>query len=69
MQTLDGDVELKIPPGIQSGKKLRLSDKGIVSIGRGNRRGSHIITINISIPTNLSEEQKKLFEELKKSFK
>ena len=69
VQTLDGDVELKIPPGIQSGKKLRLSDKGIVSIGRGNRRGSHIITINISIPTNLSEEQKKLFEELKKSFK
>jgi molecular chaperone DnaJ len=66
-QTLDGDIELKIPSGIQSGKKLRLSDKGIVSIGRNNRRGSHIITINIIIPSQISKEQKKLFEELKKS--
>ena len=68
VQTLDGDVELKIPAGIQSGKKLRLSDKGMVSIGRNNRRGSHIITINIAIPTDLSSEQKELFEKLKNSF-
>ena len=68
VETLDGDVELKIPPGIQSGKKLRLSDKGMVSIGRNNRRGSHIITINIAIPKDLSSEQKNLFEQLKDSF-
>ena len=68
VETLDGDVELKIPPGIQSGKKLRLNDKGMVSIGRNNRRGSHIITINIAIPKDLSSEQKNLFEQLKDSF-
>ena len=68
VETLDGDVELKIPPGIQSGKKLRLNDKGMVSIGRNNRRGSHIITINIAIPKDLSSDQKNLFEQLKNSF-
>ena len=68
VETLDGDVELKIPPGIQSGKKLRLNDKGMVAIGRNNRRGSHIITINIAIPKDLSSEQKNLFEQLKDSF-
>ena len=61
-------ARIKLEPGIQSGKKLRLSDKGMVSIGRNNRRGSHIITINIAIPKDLSSEQKNLFEQLKDSF-
>jgi len=67
VDTLDGEIELKIPQGIQSGKKIRLNDKGIVSIGRNNRRGSHIIIINIAIPTKLNSEQKELFEKLKNS--
>ena len=65
--TLDGEIELKIPKGIQSGKKIRLNDKGVVSIGRNNRRGSHIITIKVVIPSDLSSEQKGLFEKLKES--
>ena len=67
ISTLDGEVELKIPKGIQSGKKIRLNNKGVVSIGRNNRRGSHIITINVEIPSDLNPEQKDLFEKLKKS--
>jgi len=67
VQTLDGEIELKIPKGIQSGKKIRLNNKGVVSIGRNNRRGSHIITINVVIPSELNSEQKDLFEKLKKS--
>jgi len=65
--TLDGEIELKIPKGIQSGKKIRLNDKGVVSIGRNNRRGSHIITIIVVIPSDLNSEQKDLFEKLKDS--
>ena len=68
VSTLDGEIELKIPKGIQSGKKIRLNNKGVVSIGRNNRRGSHIITIIVSIPSELSSDQKDLFEKLKKSF-
>ena len=67
VSTLDGEIELKIPKGIQSGKKIRLNNKGVVSIGRNNRRGSHIITIIVSIPSELSSEQKDLFEKLKKN--
>ena len=65
---LEREIELKIPKGIQSGKKIRLNNKGVVSIGRNNRRGSHIITIIVSIPSELSSDQKDLFEKLKKSF-
>ena len=68
VSTLDGEIELKIPKGIQSGKKIRLNNKGVVSIGRNNRRGSHIITIIVSIPSELTSDQKDLFEKLKKSF-
>ena len=67
VQTLDGEIELKIPKGIQSGKKIRLNNKGVVSIGRNNRRGSHIITINVVIPSDINSEQKDLFEQLKES--
>ena len=67
VDTLDGKIELKIPSGIQSGKKLRLSGKGMSTIGRSNKRGDHIITVSVLIPTNLSKEQEELFEKLKNS--
>ena len=52
---------------MQSGKKLRLSGKGMSTIGRSNKRGDHIITVSVLIPTNLSKEQEELFEKLKNS--
>ena len=67
VDTLDGKIELKIPSGMQSGKKLRLSGKGMSTIGRSNKRGDHIITVSVLIPTNLSKEQEELFEKLKNS--
>lgn len=61
--TLDGKVAMKIPAGIQSGKKMRLKDKGIKRLG-GYGSGDQIIDIHVETPTKLSAEQKDLFRSL-----
>ena len=59
--TLDGGVEMKIPAGIGSGKKLRLRGKGL---GCGGTRGDQLVRIMIQTPQNLSEEERGLWQEL-----
>jgi molecular chaperone DnaJ len=61
--TLNGDVELRIPPGTQPGKVFRLRDRGISHL-RGSGRGDQLVTVSIQIPTRLSGEQRELFETL-----
>jgi molecular chaperone DnaJ len=63
--TLKGEVKLKIPAGTQSGTIFRLKGKGIKDLDSG-KQGAEFIKILIETPQNLSKEQKKLFEELKK---
>lgn len=57
---LDGPVKLKIPPGTQSGTKLRLKERGIYQ--KNKNRGDATVTITVKIPKNLTDEQKSLFE-------
>ncbi len=64
--TVDGPAKLKIPPGTQPGKVLRLRGKGVPHL-RGNGRGDQLVVINVEIPTRLSNEQRQLFEKLAKS--
>lgn len=64
--TVDGPAKLKIPPGTQPGKVLRLRGKGVPHL-RGNGRGDQLVVINVAIPTRLSNEQRQLFEKLAKS--
>ena len=64
--TLDGMVRIKIAPGTQSGKVLRLRDKGIKNINQYNR-GDQLIYVNIWTPKKISEEEKKLLMKLKDS--
>lgn len=59
--TLDGSVELKIPAGIQSGKILRLRDRGL---SLGSRRGDLYVQIQIWTPQKLSNKEKALLQEL-----
>lgn len=59
--TIHGDVDLKIPGGTQTGSKLRLRGKGIN--GKGFN-GDQYITVNVKIPTHLSQEEKKKIKEL-----
>jgi molecular chaperone DnaJ len=61
--TLGGKVSVKIPAGTQSGKKMRVKNKGIARLG-GYGIGDQIITIHVETPTKLSPEQKNLFSQL-----
>ena len=60
--TLDGEVEIKIPPGISHGEQLRIREKGVP---RERGRGDFLVTISVSIPKKLSRHARKLVEELR----
>lgn len=65
--TVDGDVELTIPGGTQTGKVFRLRGKGIPRLrsdGTNSGRGDQLVYVNVEIPTRLSDEQRRLFEQL-----
>ena len=61
--TVDGKVKIKIEPGTQPGKILRLRGKGIPEInGYGN--GDLLVTVNVWIPRNVSKEERAVLEKL-----
>lgn len=62
--TIDGNVSLKIPAGIQSGTKLRMRGKGTKSPKGGLTRGDQIVVVKVETPINLTNEEKKLLEQL-----
>jgi molecular chaperone DnaJ len=64
--TLDAKAKIKIDPGTQSGKILRLRDKGIRDIN-GYERGDQLIHINIWTPQTLSADEKTILEKLRSS--
>jgi molecular chaperone DnaJ len=64
--TIDGKVKIKIDPGTQSGKMLRLKGKGIKDIN-GYHRGDQLIMVNVWTPTELSKEEKNTLEALRGS--
>ena len=66
VETVDGNVTLKVPAGTQSGKVFKLSGKG-VPVVNSSRRGDHLVTVNVETPTHLSAQQKALLEEFAKS--
>jgi len=61
--TLDGLVNMKVPAGTQPGAQLVLKGKGIRSIQRKSDRGNQYVTLNVRLPTSVTENQKKLLEE------
>ncbi|WP_258102510.1 molecular chaperone DnaJ [Marinoscillum sp. MHG1-6] len=64
--TIDGKVKIKIEPGTQSGKILRLRGKGIKDVD-GYRTGDQLIHVNVWTPKSLSKEEKELLEGLRES--
>lgn len=64
IETLDGEIPLEIPVGIDSGEILRLKGKGVVVNSR--ERGDLLIQVLIKTPKRLSRKARELFEELKK---
>ena len=65
--TLTEPVMLKIPPETQNGRSFRLTGKGMPRLGSPDTRGSIYATVQVTIPTKLSERQKGLFRELKET--
>ncbi|MFQ6057927.1 MAG: molecular chaperone DnaJ [Anaerolineae bacterium] len=64
--TLDGKETLIIPAGTQTGETFRLRGKGVPYLRR-NGRGDQLVTVYVVTPTNLTEEQKELFQKLAKT--
>jgi molecular chaperone DnaJ len=63
IRTLDGDLEIKIPSGSNTGDILRIKGKGVP---HGNKRGDLFVRILVDMPKKLSRSASKLIEELKK---
>jgi molecular chaperone DnaJ len=66
VNTVDGPVELTIPPGTQPGTVLTLENHGVPKLGNPVSRGDHLITILIDIPTRITAEERELLEKLAK---
>jgi len=64
--TIDGRALLKIPPGTQSGQKLRLREKGVPSATKEGVRGDEIVEITVHVPMPRDERTKELLRELAK---
>lgn len=65
--TLTGKVKLKVAPGTQIGTKVKLKGKGVPVYKKEDQFGDLYLTYNVQLPTNLTDKQKELFEELAKS--
>jgi len=61
--TLDGEVEVKVPAGTESGKALRLRGKGVPHL-QSSGRGDHILVVDVLIPRRVSGKQKRVLKEL-----
>jgi molecular chaperone DnaJ len=64
--TIDGRAQLKIPPGTQSGQKLRLRERGVESAQHPGQRGDQIVTIEVQVPTLADERSREIMRELAK---
>ncbi len=64
--TIDGRTLLKIPPGTQSGQKLRLREKGVPSATKEGTRGDEIVEVKLTVPMPRDERSKEILRELAK---
>ncbi len=65
--TVDGEAEITVPAGTQTGKAFRLRGKGVPRLrsdGSTSGRGDQLVYIQVDIPDKLNDEQRRLFEEL-----
>lgn len=64
IRTLDGEKEISIPAGIQSGDKITIKGAGVPSITSASMRGNQIVIITVLTPTHLSNEEKMVYQKL-----
>lgn len=66
VNTLDGQVKLKVNPGTQNDTKVRLKGKGFPVYKQEGVQGDLIVTYHVQLPTNLTEEQKDMFRKIQR---
>ena len=64
--TIVGRAQLKIPPGTQSGQKLRMRERGVPSSADDSKRGDEIVTVDITVPKVQDERSKEILREFAK---
>ena len=64
IETLDGQVKLKVKPETQNGTRVRLKGKGFPVYKKEGQYGDLYVSFNVKIPTDLTEAQKELFRQL-----
>lgn len=64
--TIDGRTQLKVPPGTQSGQKLRMREKGVPSATREGTRGDQIVEVKVAVPQLRDERSREIMRELGK---
>jgi molecular chaperone DnaJ len=65
--TIDGRAQVRIPPGTDSGKKLRLREKGAPSVRKPGKRGDQIVEVQIVVPRPDDERVRDSMRELAKT--
>ncbi len=63
VNTVQGQVKVKVPPGTQPGSLVKLKSKGALRLSGGH--GDHYVRVNLNVPHNPSREEKQLYEQLK----
>ena len=61
--TLDGEADLAVPEGTQSGQVFRLKGKGVPHLRNQRQRGDHLVHVFVVTPTSLSDRQRELLVE------
>jgi len=64
--TIDGRAQLKIPPGTQSGQKLRMRERGVENAQQPGQRGDEIVTVTVVVPHLNDERSREIMRELGK---
>lgn len=64
--TFDGLETVKIPEGIQTGSRIRLKNLGVPRL-QGSGRGDLFVHVDVKVPSKLTREQRKLFEQLRET--
>ncbi len=64
--TIDGRAQLRIPPGTQSGQRLRMRERGVPSAPREGARGDEIVTVEVAVPHLRDERSREILRELAK---
>jgi curved DNA-binding protein len=64
--TLDGSIKLRIPAGTDNGRQLRVRGRGLPK-GKSGVRGDYFVTINIVVPTQITDDERSVWEQLRGS--